>query len=214
MNSKTSKRVIRILLLFAMIISCSAAAMAASAEIDRVPKKITGSLTKGSYYLSYELDQGATVVKNSLKNSKPSVAKFGFNRKNGILYMNIRPQKKGSTKVSFQYKYNGKVKKYQFTIRIVPYTKAFQTLKIGKTGYAARFKNSVMPYTVSGKLSGALKVTSAKNWEIANIWYVKGKNATACAVGETVKIPGGGYLRIDMYNTKYKYTETFKLCKK
>lgn len=165
-------------------------------------------LTKIQSPYAILLDAGAKV--SSLKSSRSKVASAAIETYDGISYIVVTPKKKGKTTVSFKYTWKKKTKKYRFVFTVVPYENPLRSLKIGKKGYAYKFrKNSY--YALKGKVSGKLKLKAAKGWKIVDLALEEKGHFVTVQAGKKLKLKRGQSLYVTCFNGS-RYTTLILDC--
>ncbi len=216
MEKKRKRLLAMVALMLLTALFCKTSVFAAESKIDSIKKKQILPLTKNSYYRIWELDKKGSIVKNSLKVSKPSVLQVKTVKEGSIPKLYLAPRKTGKTKISFKYKYGGRTKTCKFNIKVVKYTNPFSKLMIGSKNYARHFKNSTLEYGTGKEVKGTIQVVPASGWICEYITYtIRIANNTNYydfyRTGITVNIPRGGDVTVYMHNTVHNYDETFTI---
>ena len=107
-----------------------------------------------------------------VKSSNKSVVKVEVFDNNGTVYVGLQPKKIGKATVTFKYKLKGKTYSAKVKVKVVKYTNALKSLKIGSTEYASRFNKEDYIF-LDKKLSGKLNIKLKSGYTLGGIYLYK-----------------------------------------
>ena len=216
------RRKLAAFLAIVMVVSCFVVFVPQKtyADMDSVKyaKKITISTVSKELY--FDMSKEVKKIKKvDITSSKPSVIKIDSS---GFLVV----KKPGTTKLTIKVKdKKGKTYKFKSNVKVVKYTNAFKSFKIGTKEIKSKFKKYSGTYFESGQLkTGKIKITPNKGWKLKSIKYEAynySEDKEPVHISKKIKNKakinlnrGKGwdyYLTVKMYNKKTGLTEVYRI---